>query len=63
MLRPVCMSCHGLGFATDALADSKLAQRNFLGKPAVNIKSLEMVAKRVKEVGETRRQKDAAARK
>jgi len=63
MLRPVCMSCHGLGFATDALADTKLAQRNFLGKPAVNIKSLEMVAKRVKEVEETRRQKNAAARK
>jgi formate-dependent nitrite reductase cytochrome c552 subunit len=63
MLRPVCMSCHGLGFSTDALADPKLVRENFRGKPGVSIKSLDMVAKRVKEIEETRRQKNAAARK
>ena len=63
MLRPVCLNCRGLGFATDALADAKLVRNNFLGQPGVHIKSLDMVAKRVKEVEETRRQKDAAAKK
>jgi len=43
MIRPVCMSCHGLGFSTDALADAKLVQDNFLGQPRARVKSLEMV--------------------
>jgi hypothetical protein len=63
MLRPVCLNCHGLGFATNALADSKLVKGNFAGQPGVHIRSLDMVAKRVKAIEEGRRQKDAAARK
>ncbi len=27
MIRPVCMSCHGLGYSIDALADAKLVAR------------------------------------
>jgi hypothetical protein len=61
MIRPVCMSCHGLGFSIDALADSKLLQDNFLGRPQVRVKSLEMVARRVKESGEKRQRKGDGA--
>jgi len=63
MIRPVCMSCHGLGYSTDALADPKLARDNFTGQPGVNIKSLDMVARRVKELEEKRRRKSAAVQK
>jgi hypothetical protein len=63
MLRPVCLNCHGLGFATDALADAKLVAGNFAGRPGVHIKSLDMVEKRVREIEEARRQKSAAAAK
>lgn len=42
MIRPVCMSCHGLGFSIDALADGALIQRNFTGQPAHHIKSIDM---------------------
>jgi hypothetical protein len=64
MLRPVCMSCHGLGFATDALADPALVKRNFAGRPAVHIRSLDMVAERMKELEEKKRpRQDADARK
>lgn len=62
MLRPVCMNCHGLGFATDALADRKLTSNNFRGEPGVHIRSLDMVAARAKELEEKRRLKDAAAK-
>ena len=48
MIRPVCMSCHGLGFTIDALADPALVARNFSGPPTVRIDSLGMVARRVK---------------
>ena len=34
MLRPVCMQCHGLPFAIDALADRKLIDSNFSDQPA-----------------------------
>lgn len=47
MLRGVCMNCHGLGFSIDALADLKLIERNFKGRPSIHIKSLEMVGKRI----------------
>ncbi|OGA21630.1 MAG: hypothetical protein A3I02_00405 [Betaproteobacteria bacterium RIFCSPLOWO2_02_FULL_67_26] len=61
MIRPVCMSCHGLGYSIDALADAKLVRDNFAGKPAGHIKSLDMVAIRVKELEEKRRRKSAVA--
>lgn len=55
MLRSVCMNCHGLGFSIDALADPELVERNFAGKPKVHIRSLDLVAKRLKEVEERRK--------
>lgn len=42
MIRSVCMSCHGLGFSIDALADKKLVANNFQGKPEKHIESIEM---------------------
>jgi len=48
MLRSVCMSCHGLGFSIDALADEKLIKNNFNGKPSVHIESIDMVETRLK---------------
>jgi predicted CXXCH cytochrome family protein len=45
-VRSVCLSCHGLGFSFDALADSKLAAGNFRGRPARRVKSLDMVKSR-----------------
>ena len=50
MIRPVCMSCHGLGYSVDAVADAALVLQNFLGKPRVHVKSHDMVAERVKEI-------------
>jgi mono/diheme cytochrome c family protein len=61
MIRPVCMSCHGLGFSTDSLADAKLVKDNFSGTPAARVKSLDMVAERMKELEEKRRRKGAGA--
>jgi formate-dependent nitrite reductase cytochrome c552 subunit len=55
MIRPVCMSCHGLGFSIDALADRRLVQDNFLGQPRVHVKSTDMVAERMKQLQEKRR--------
>jgi hypothetical protein len=61
MIRPVCMSCHGLGYSIDALADAKLVGNNFAGRPAAHVKSLDMVAQRVKELEEKRGRKKAPA--
>jgi hypothetical protein len=47
MLRSVCMSCHGLDFSMDALADQKLVRRNFNGRPGTHVGSLEMAEKRL----------------
>lgn len=49
MIRPVCMDCHGLGFAIDALADADLVARNFQGRPTVHIESIDWAMRRVKE--------------
>lgn len=48
MLRSVCMNCHGLAFSIDALADSKLIERNFQGRPAAPIASIDMAKRRAK---------------
>lgn len=48
MLRPVCLSCHGLQFSIDALADTTLIRRNFTGAPTTQIQSLEMARERVR---------------
>jgi len=58
MLRPVCMRCHGLGYATDALADAELVKRNFSGQPAVHVDSTRMAVERDEAI---RRQRQQAA--
>lgn len=47
MLRSVCMHCHGLGFAIDALADPALIASNFTGQPGKHIQSLDLVRQRL----------------
>lgn len=46
MIRSVCIGCHGLGFAIDALADPKLITNNFKGRPARAIPSIEWATAR-----------------
>ena len=41
MIRPVCLHCHGLGFALDALADSELVARNFRDGPLAHVPSID----------------------
>jgi predicted CXXCH cytochrome family protein len=45
-VRSVCLTCHGLGFSFDALADDNLVMKNFNGRPATRVKSLAMVKQR-----------------
>lgn len=47
MIRPVCMQCHGLGFAIDALADPALIANNFSGQPSRHIESIDWATSRV----------------
>jgi hypothetical protein len=46
MIRSVCLDCHGLGFALDALADTDLVARNFDGQPAKHVPSIDWAARR-----------------
>ena len=46
MIRPVCLDCHGLDFALDALADVDLIVGNFEGKPDVHVESIEWAIRR-----------------
>ena len=46
MARGVCLTCHGLGFALDALADRALIEKNFNGQPKHQVRSLEMAEER-----------------
>jgi hypothetical protein len=46
MVRTVCSDCHGLQFTLDALADEGLARRNFNGRPAHRVQSIEWALKR-----------------
>lgn len=57
MIRSVCLSCHGLSFSIDALADAQLLRNNFQGKPPRHIKSIEMAVKREAEVPPEKRKK------
>lgn len=59
MLRPVCLTCHGLGFAMDALADPQLIKNNFTGQPSVHVESIDMA----REVDRIFREKKAARMK
>lgn len=56
MLRPVCMNCHGLGFAMDALADPEMIKNNFSGESNVHVESIDMA----REVDRIFREKKAA---
>jgi hypothetical protein len=55
MLRPVCMACHGLPFSIDALADRALVTRNFRGRPATHIRSIDMALDAERRAEESRR--------
>ena len=48
MIRSVCMNCHGLGFAIDALADPEVVRSNFTLRPSRHIESLDWVERRLK---------------
>jgi predicted CXXCH cytochrome family protein len=49
MLRPVCMSCHGAGFALRALADAALIEDNFSGPPHPGVRTgMDLVGKGAK---------------
>jgi len=48
MLRGVCLDCHGLPFALDALADPMLLQNNFRGAPAQHVPSVDMALERAR---------------
>ncbi len=61
MLRPVCLNCHGLGFATEALADTALARRNFNGQSSVRVPSIHMAVSRDEAIRVQRQRQEAAA--
>ncbi len=63
MVRPVCQSCHGLGFALDALADRALITRNFQGQPSVHVTSIEMALRKDAADKAARAAADGAAAK
>lgn len=46
MIRSVCLSCHGLRFSIDSLADKDLISKNFNGRPKVKIPSIDWTLKR-----------------
>jgi hypothetical protein len=48
MIRTSCMACHGLGFSIDAMADRKLIDNNFNGRPSVHVGTMELAAAEAK---------------
>ena len=44
MIRSACINCHGLEFSIDALADRRLVDNNFRGKPTVHVETMELAA-------------------
>ena len=46
MVREVCLACHSLARALDALADPELVRSNFAGRPAGRVRSLDMALSR-----------------
>lgn len=46
MIRGVCMDCHSLAFAIDALADEELIKKNFNGQPKNHVPSIDWAKKR-----------------
>lgn len=49
MLRPVCLSCHGLQFSMNALADAHSIRTNFDVPSTVHIRSLDMAQERLRK--------------
>lgn len=49
MIRPVCLSCHGLSFSIDALADPLLVENNFSGQPHRHIDGIDWAVNRVEQ--------------
>ncbi len=47
MIRGVCMTCHSLALSVDALADRDLIRRNFDGRPARHVDSIDMALARL----------------
>lgn len=58
MIRPACLSCHGLPFAIDAMADRQLIRRNFNGQPQVHVRSVDLARE-----DQERHEREQAARK
>ncbi len=46
MIRDVCLRCHSLRLSIDALADPALIRRNFAGRPARHVESIDMALSR-----------------
>ena len=46
MIRGVCLRCHSLRLSIDALADPALIRRNFAGRPARHVESIDMARSR-----------------
>ena len=46
MIRDVCLRCHSLRLSIDALADAALIRRNFAGRPAAHVESIDMARSR-----------------
>jgi hypothetical protein len=47
MVRSVCLDCHGLGFAIDALADPRLITSNFTGTAVRSVAGIDMATTRL----------------
>ena len=58
MIRTVCMQCHSLEFAIDALADPVLIKNNFNGKPSTHIPSMDWaLAREVEKDTDTKKER------
>ena len=44
MIRSACLQCHGLEFSIDALADQRLIDSNFAGRPTVHVQTMDLAA-------------------
>jgi formate-dependent nitrite reductase cytochrome c552 subunit len=47
MVRPICSSCHGVGFSLAALASTRLVDNNFNGSTEGRVQSLDLVRARL----------------
>jgi hypothetical protein len=61
MIRPVCLTCHGLGYSIDALADAALITNNFVEPPRTTVQTMAMAAEYAKAQREKRATQDGEA--